>query len=65
MTTKPYPRAARLEIERLRRLLEAERDRAESAWAGMRRLMWENVDMRLKLESVAAALKGEAMRDVK
>lgn len=65
MTTKPYPRAARLEIERLRRLLESERERAESAWAGMRRLMWEHVDMRLKLEAVEAALKGETMRDVK
>lgn len=65
MSTKPYPRAARLEIDRLRMLLEAERERAESAWAHIRSLMWENVDMKLKLDAVSAALNGEAMRDVK
>ena len=43
--------------------LDAERDRAESAWAHMRELMYENVDLKLKLDAVKAAMNGEALRD--
>jgi len=46
-------------IERLERLLEAERERAERAWEGYRAALYENVEIKLKLEAVARALQGE------
>lgn len=47
-------------IERLERLLEAERERAERAWGGYREALYENVDLKLKLQAVEKALRGEA-----
>ena len=49
----------RLQFERLQRLLEAERQRAEKAWEGYREALYEKVDLRLKLEAIERALKGE------
>jgi hypothetical protein len=47
-----------LQFERLTRLLEAERERAEKAWAGYRAALYELVDLRMKLEAVERALHG-------
>ena len=43
--------------------LAAERDRSEKAWVHIRELMYENVDLKLKLDAVKAAINGEALRD--
>jgi hypothetical protein len=48
-----------LEFERLKRLLEVERERAEKAWSGYRETLYENVDLRIKLEAIEKAIKGE------
>jgi hypothetical protein len=58
MTAKPLPAHARRQIERLERLLEAERERAEKAWDGYRQALYENVDLKLKLEAIQAVLEG-------
>ena len=55
MTTKADQR----KIERLERLLAAERERAERAWAGYRAALYENVEIKMKLEAVERALKEE------
>ena len=47
------------QIERLVRLLSAERERAERAWDGYRAALYENVDIKMRLEAVERALKGE------
>jgi len=47
-----------LQFERLERLLAAERERAESAWAGYRDALYELVDLKMKLEAVQKALHG-------
>ena len=60
---KPYSREVRTKLERLQMQLDAERDRAEKAWEHMRELMYENVDLKLKLDAVKAAINGEALRD--
>lgn len=49
----------RLQMERLERLLEAERDRAEQAWEGYRSALYELVDVKMKLESIEKVLRGE------
>ena len=49
----------KLEMERLRRLLDADRERAEKAWSAYREALYELVDLRLKLESIERALRGE------
>ena len=49
----------RWEMERLKRLLEVERQRAEKAWEGYRDALYENTDLRMKLEAVAKAVIGE------
>ena len=59
MTTKPLPAHASRQIERLERLLEAERERAEKAWDGYRRLLYENVDLKMRLEAAQKAINGE------
>jgi len=46
------------EIERLKRLLEVERERTEKAWQGYREALYENVDMKMKLEAIEKALRG-------
>lgn len=49
----------RLQVERLERLLAAERERSEKQWDNYRKMMWENVDLKLKLEQIEKVLKGE------
>ncbi len=49
----------RLQMERLERLLAAERERSEKQWDNYRKMMWENVDLKLKLEEIEKVLKGE------
>ena len=60
MTAKPLPAHARRQIERLERLLEAERERSEKAWDGYRQPLYENVDLKMRLEAVQKAMNGEA-----
>lgn len=59
MTAKPLPAHARRQIERLERLLAAERERAEVAWEGYRKALYENVDLKLRLEAIQKAMNGE------
>ena len=59
MTAKPLPAHARRQIERLERLLEAERERSEKAWDGYRQALYENVDLKMRLEAVQKAINGE------
>ena len=40
------------QIERLERLLAAERERAEKAWEGYRAALYENVEIKMRLEAV-------------
>ncbi len=47
------------QIERLERLLAAERERCEKVWEGYRAALYENVDMKMRLEAIDRALKGE------
>ncbi len=49
----------RLQMERLERLLSAERERSERQWDSYRKMMWENVDLKMKLEQIEKILKGE------
>ena len=46
-------------IERLERLIEAERERAEKAWAGYREALYENVDLKMRFENIERALRGD------
>lgn len=48
-----------MQMERLVRLLDVERERADKAWANYRDALWENVDLKMKLEAVEKALRGE------
>ena len=59
MTAKLLPAHARRQIERLERLLEAERERSEKAWDGYREALYENVDLKMRLEAVQKAINGE------
>lgn len=47
-----------LQFERLERLLAAERERAERAWAGYREALYELVDAKMKLELIEKAING-------
>ena len=47
-----------LQFERLKRLLAAERERAERAWAGYREALYELVDAKMKLELIEKAING-------
>jgi hypothetical protein len=49
----------RLQMERLERLLAAERERSEKQWDNYRKMMWENVDLQMKLEQIEKVLRGE------
>lgn len=49
----------RLQMERLERLLAAERERSEKQWDNYREMMWENVDLKLKIEEIEKVLRGE------
>ena len=55
MTTK----ADAKKIERLERLLAAERECAQRAWDGYRATLYENVEIKMKLEAVERALQGK------
>lgn len=48
----------RHQFDRLARLLEAERQRAEQAWVGYRNILYEVVDLKMKLERIEKALNG-------
>ena len=53
MTTRAKSLASDLrEIERLRRLLEVERQRAEKAWTGYREALYELVELKMKHEAI-------------
>ena len=49
----------KLELERLHRLLAAERERAEKAWSGYRDALYELVDLKMKLERIEKVLRGD------
>lgn len=49
----------RLQMERLERLLEAERERTEQAWENYRSALYELVDVKMKLERIEKVLRGE------
>jgi len=49
----------RLQMERLERLLSAERERAEKLWEGYREVMWENVDLKMKIERIQKIMINE------
>lgn len=48
----------RLQFERLERLLSVERERAEKAWEGYRKALYELVDVKMKLEAIQKAVNG-------
>lgn len=48
----------RLQMERLERLLEAERERSEQAWENYRSAPYELVDVKMKLERIEKVLRG-------
>ena len=48
----------RLQFERLERLLAVERERAEKAWEGYRKALYELVDVQMKLEAIQKAVNG-------
>lgn len=56
---KTQPAVLKREVERLNRLVEAERQRAEKAWEGYRAALYENVEIKLRLDRVEAALRGD------
>ena len=47
---------AKRKIERLERLLAAERERADKAWDGYRSSLYENVDLKMKFEEIQKIL---------
>ncbi len=49
----------RLQMERLERLLDVERERAEKAWENYRSALYELVDVKIKLERIEKVLRGE------
>lgn len=49
----------RLQVERLERLLDVERERAETAWENYRSALYELVDVKMKLERIQKVLSGE------
>ena len=49
----------RLQMERLERLLDVERERAEKAWENYRSALYELVDVKMKLERIEKVLRGE------
>lgn len=46
----------RHQFDRLTRLLEVERERAEKAWVAYREILYEVVDLKMKLERIEKAL---------
>ena len=48
----------RLQFERLERLLAVERERAEKAWEGYKKALYDLVDVQMKLEAIQKAVNG-------
>ena len=44
------------EMERLKRLLEVERERSEKAWKAYKETLYELVDLRMQLDEIKAVL---------
>jgi hypothetical protein len=57
---KEQPAQLKRRIAILEGQLAAEKERAEKAWEGYRKALYENVDVKLRLEAVENALRGEA-----
>jgi hypothetical protein len=57
---KEQPAQLKRRIAILEGQLAAEKERAEKAWEGYRKALYENVDIKLRLEAVEKALRGEA-----
>jgi hypothetical protein len=57
---KEQPAQLKRRIAILEGQLAAEKERAEKAWEGCRKALYENVDIKLRLEAVEKALRGEA-----
>jgi hypothetical protein len=57
---KEQPAQLKRRIAILEGQLAAEKERAEKAWEGYRKALYENVDVKLRLEAVEKALRGEA-----
>ena len=57
---KEQPAQLKRRIAILEGQLAAEKERAEKAWDGYRNALYENVDIKLRLEAVEKALRGEA-----
>jgi hypothetical protein len=57
---KEQPAQLKRRIAILEGQLAAEKERAEKAWEGYRNALYENVDVKLRLEAVEKALRGEA-----
>lgn len=49
----------KLKFERISRLLEVERKRAEQAWEGYRSALYQLVDLQIKMELIQKAINGE------
>jgi hypothetical protein len=47
------------QMERLGRLLDAERERTEQAWENYRSALYELVDVKMKLERIEKVLRDE------
>ena len=47
------------EMERLKRLLEAERERSEKAWNAYKETLYELVDLRMQLDEIKAVFNQE------
>lgn len=52
-------KAERLKMERLERLLEAEKERSEKAWIAYREVLYKLVDAEMKLERIDKVMRGE------
>lgn len=48
-----------LQFERMSKLLEAERQRAEQAWDGYRSALYQLVDLQMKMDRIQKAINGE------
>lgn len=48
----------RYQFDRLTRLLEAEKERAEKAWTQYGEILYEVVDLKMKLERIQKAING-------
>jgi hypothetical protein len=46
-------------MEKLRRFLAAEKEQSDKAWQGYRDTLYELVEVKIKLESIEAVLRGE------